>query len=90
MAAAGRRGLTARGGVQLEIVANLFVMMFAGLAIVAVVMTGLAARSVRDDALDRLRMGARHFERTLVEGGALRLPDLSAVVRASGPRLSGG
>ena len=89
MAAAGRRGLTLRGGVQLEIVANLFVMMFAGLAIVAVVMTGLAARSVRDEALDRLRMGARHLERTL-EAGPRRLPDLSAVARASGPRLTGG
>jgi hypothetical protein len=74
MAAAGRRRLTLRGGVQLEIVANLFVMMFAGLAIVAAVMTGLAARSVRDEALDRLRMGARHLERTL-DGGARRLPD---------------
>ena len=89
MATPGRRGLTLRGGVQLEIVANLFVMMFAGLAIVAAVMTGLAARSVRDEALDRLRMGARHFERA-VDGGAQRLGDLSAIVRGSGPRLSGG
>ncbi len=85
-----RRRLTLRGGgVQLEIVANLFVMMFAGLAIVAAVMTGLAARSVRDEALDRLRMGARHFERS-ADAGARRLSDLSAIVRASGPRLSGG
>jgi len=64
-------------------------MMFAGLAIVAAVMTGLSARAVRDDALERLRMGARHLERTL-DGGARRLSDLSATVRASGPRLSGG
>ncbi len=64
-------------------------MMFAGLAIVAAVMTGLSARAVRDEALDRLRMGARHLERTL-DGGARRLGDLSAIVRASGPRLSGG
>jgi signal transduction histidine kinase len=84
-----RRGLTLRGGVQLEIVANLFVMMFAGLAIVAVVMTGLAARSVRDEALDRLRMGARHLERS-ADAGARRLVDVAAIVRASGPRLSGG
>jgi signal transduction histidine kinase len=89
MGTAGRRGLKLRGGVQLEIVANLFVMMFAGLAIVAAVMTGLSARAVRDDALERLRMGARHLERTL-DGGARRLADLSATVRASGPRLSGG
>ena len=78
-----------RGGVQLEIVANLFVMMLAGLAIVAAVMIGLSARSVRDDAIERLRMGARHLERTL-DGGARRLADLSATVRASGPRLAGG
>ncbi len=89
MGTAGRRGLTLRGGVQLEIVANLFVMMFAGLAIVAAVMMGLSARAARDDALERLRMGARHLERTL-DGGARRLADLSATVRASGPRLSGG
>ncbi|MBM4334633.1 MAG: HAMP domain-containing histidine kinase [Deltaproteobacteria bacterium] len=89
MGAAGRRRLTLRGGVQLEIVANLFVMMFAGLAIVAVVMTGLSLRALRDDALERLRMGARHLERSL-DGGARRLGDLAATVRASGPRLSGG
>jgi signal transduction histidine kinase len=81
--------LTRRGGVQLEIVANLFVMMLAGLAIVSAVMIGLSARSVRDDAIERLRMGARHLEWTL-DGGARRLSDLSAAVRASGPRLVGG
>jgi len=70
-----------RGGVQVEIVANLFVMMLAGLAIVATVMTGLAASGVRDDALERLRMGARHLERTL-DGSARRLVDLSAGARA--------
>ena len=86
---ADRRGLTLRGGVQLEIVANLFVMMLAGLAIVAVVLTGLSVRALHDDALERLRMGARHLERSL-DGGARRLSDLSATVRASGPRLSGG
>ncbi len=81
--------MTRRGGVQLEIVANLFVMMLAGLAIVATVMTGLSARAVRDDALERLRMGARHLERTL-DLGTRRLVDLSAGARASGPRLTGG
>ena len=64
-------------------------MMIAGLAIVAAVMSGLSARSVRDDALERLRMGARHLERNL-DGGARRLADLSAAARASGPRLAGG
>jgi signal transduction histidine kinase len=89
MGPTGRRWLTLHGGVQREIIANLFVMMFAGLAIVAAVMTGLSARAVRDDALERLRMGARHLERTL-DGGSRRLVDLSATARASGPRLSGG
>ncbi len=89
MGAVDRRRLTLRGGVQLEIVANLFVMMFAGLAIVAVVLTGLSVRSVHDAALERLRMGARHLERSL-DGGARRLVDLAATVRASGPRISGG
>jgi signal transduction histidine kinase len=52
-------------------------------------MTGLSLRALRDDALERLRMGARHLERSL-DGGARRLGDLAATVRASGPRLSGG
>jgi hypothetical protein len=46
-----------RGGVQVEIVANLFVMTFAGIALVAVAMASLSARIVREDALERLRMG---------------------------------
>jgi two-component system NtrC family sensor kinase len=78
-----------RGGVQLEIVANLFVMMLAGLALVTAVMVGLSARALREDALERLRMGARHLERS-AEGGTRRLADLAAIARASGPRLAGG
>ena len=77
-----------RGGVQVEIVANLFVMMFAGLALVAVALGSLAARVARDDALERLRMGSRHVEGELARGERLR--DFAAVARASAPRLVGG
>jgi two-component system, NtrC family, sensor kinase len=78
-----------RGGVQVEIIANLFVMMFAGLALVAVAMASLAAKLAREDARDRLRMGARHFEAELDRGGE-RLRDFAALARASGPRVVGG
>jgi signal transduction histidine kinase len=78
-----------RGGVQVEIVANLFVMTFAGIALVAVVMASLSARIVRDDALERVRMGSRHIEAALGRG-ANRLDDLAALARASGPRIAGG
>jgi hypothetical protein len=78
-----------RSGVQVEIVANLFVMMFAGLALVAVAMASLSARLAREDALERLRMGSRHLEAAL-DRGADRLVDLAALARAKGPRLVGG
>jgi len=78
-----------RGGVQLEIIANLFVMMLAGMALVAAVMVGLSARALREDALERLRMGARHLERS-IDGGARRLGDLAALARATAPRFAGG
>jgi len=79
----------ARGGVQIEIVANLFVMMFAGLALVAVALVSLAARLAREDALERLRMGSRHIEAEL-DAGTERLRDFAAVARAAGPRVVGG
>jgi two-component system, NtrC family, sensor kinase len=79
----------ARGGVQIEIVANLFVMMFAGLALVAVAMASLAAKLAREDALERLRMGSRHVEASL-ERGADRLSDFAALAHATGPRIAGG
>ena len=78
-----------RGGVQVEIVANLFVMMFAGLALVAVAMASLSARLVRQDALDRLRMGSRHLEAAFGHG-AERLDDLAALARGTSPRIAGG
>jgi signal transduction histidine kinase len=77
----------ARGGVQVEIVANLFVMALAGLAVVTVAMAGLSLDRVREDARERLHMGARFLERV---SGATKLADIAAIARASGPRLVGG
>ncbi|MFI5314930.1 MAG: sensor histidine kinase [Myxococcota bacterium] len=74
---------------QVEIVANLFVMMFAGLALVAVAMASLSAGLARQDAMERLRMGSRYFE-ALLARGVDRLPDLAALARATSPRLAGG
>jgi signal transduction histidine kinase len=78
-----------RGGVQLEIVANLFVMMFAGVALVAVVLLSHSAGIVREDELERLRMGSRHIE-AMLDRGIDRLPDLAALARTTGPRIAGG
>jgi signal transduction histidine kinase len=80
---------TIRGGVQLEIVANLFVMMFAGVALVAVVLLSHSAGLVRQDELERLRMGSRHIE-LLLDHGVVRLSDLAALARTTGPRIVGG
>ena len=77
-----------RRGVQVEIVANLFAMTFAGLAIAVVAMASFTAKLARDDALDRLRMGSRHLEATLER--APRLADLAAVARTTPPRIAGG
>ncbi len=76
------------GGLQLEIVANLFVVMLAGLALVAVVIAGQTARLVETEALERLRMGARFIER--LPGETHRLADLAPVVRAQRPGSVGG
>jgi len=76
------------GGLQLEIVANLFVVMLAGLAIVAVVVVGQSARLVESEALERLRMGARFIER--MPGEIHRLADLAPVARAQTPASVGG
>ena len=67
-------------GLQVEIVANLFVVMVAGLAIVAVVAASLAARTIGDSALEQLRAEARHLDRIRIVG-SLRLSDLAALVR---------
>ncbi|HTO05832.1 MAG TPA: ATP-binding protein [Myxococcota bacterium] len=81
--------MTRRVGVQLEIVANLFVMMFAGVALVGVVLLSHSAVTVRDEAVERLRMGSRHLE-SLLERGVNDLADLAAVAHTSTPRLAGG
>lgn len=67
-----------RTGLQFEIVASLFVVVLAGLAIVAVVMAVLATRSVEGAALDQLRSEAQLLDR-MRQLGALRLSDLAAL-----------
>jgi signal transduction histidine kinase len=69
-----------RRGLQFEIVANLFVVMLAGLAIVAVVMGSLAARTVEQAAVEQLRSEALHMQRAKLVG-SLRLSDLAALAR---------
>jgi signal transduction histidine kinase len=78
-----------RIGLQTEIVASLFVVMLAGLAIVAIVMGSLAVRSVELSTVERLRIGARQLLRAMgSENGSLA--DRAAVARALGPRVAGG
>ncbi len=69
-------------GLQFEIVSSLFLVNLTGVAIVAVVMTSLAARTVERAALDELRLTAGHYAQ-LQAVGALRLSDLSALIRTS-------
>jgi signal transduction histidine kinase len=71
-------------GLQVEIVANLFVVMLAGLAIVAVVMATLAARTVERAAVEQVRSEIRQLERTRLVG-SLRLRDLAALVATLPP-----
>jgi len=75
-------------GLQFEIVANLFVVMLAGLAIVATVMAGLAARTVERSAVEQLRTQAWNLERMRVVG-SLRLGDLAVLARTL-PQTSSG
>lgn len=77
------------GGLQFEIIANLFVLVFAGLAIVAVVMGALATQIVDRGALEQLRMGARYLERATALGSP-RLEDLAMLIRTLPPRALGG
>ncbi|MFQ5513077.1 MAG: ATP-binding protein [Myxococcota bacterium] len=76
-------------GLQFEIIANLLVVVIAGLTVVAVVMGTLASRSVEYSALRELRMGAHTLERVLVRESP-RLGDLAALIRSMSPRMLGG
>jgi len=69
-------------GLQFEIVSSLFLVNLTGIAIVAVVMASLAARTVERAALDELRLTAGHYERLML-ASRMRLPDLAAVARTS-------
>jgi signal transduction histidine kinase len=70
-------------GLQFEIVSSLFLVNLTGIAIVAVVMASLAARTVERAALDELRLTAGHYERLMLVSG-MRLSDLAAVTRTAG------
>ncbi len=76
------------GGLQLEIVASLFVVMLAGLAIIAVVMAAGVGRTVEREAVTRMRMGAHQLQR-LAATGTGRLADLAALVRTLDARRYG-
>jgi signal transduction histidine kinase len=77
-----------RGGVQLQIVASLVVMMLAALGIAAAVAGSGALRANESAALERLRMGASWLERALASGA--RSSEVAALARASGAHLLGG
>lgn len=77
-----------RGSLQLEIVASLFVVMLAGLALVAVVMGTLATQTVERESIDRLRAGAHHLKRLLATGSG-RFSDMAAVTHTLDPRALG-
>jgi signal transduction histidine kinase len=76
-------------GLQVEIVASLFVVMLAGLALVAVAVGGLAAASVEREASAGLERGAARLQ-ALLSGGTRRLSDLAAVVVTLKQRGFGG
>jgi signal transduction histidine kinase len=76
-------------GLQLEIVASLFVVMLAGLAIVAVVMASMSLTAVHESTLGRLELGAAHLER-FQRFHALGLGDFAAFVQTQESRLVGG
>ena len=75
-------------GLQLEIVTSLFVVMLAGLGIVAVVMVSLAARTIESAALGRLRTGAEALEQRL-ESAPQRLGDVAPLAHLQAPRIEG-
>jgi len=70
----GRRGL------QLEIIASLFIVMLAGTGIVAVVMGSLALHTVQNAAFERLQLGARQISRIRLLRD-MHLRELSAFLR---------
>lgn len=87
MSSAEGRG--AGRGLQFEIVASLFVVVLAGLSVVAVVLGSTTARVVEDEALERMRIGTRHLVR-MFAGEAAGLGDLAALVHVLGSRALGG
>jgi signal transduction histidine kinase len=81
-------GRVRRGGVQLQIVASLFVVMLAALGVAAALGAAGVLRANEDAALERLRMGANWLERSL--SSEMRGAEVAALARASGAHLVGG
>ncbi|HXZ85933.1 MAG TPA: HAMP domain-containing sensor histidine kinase [Myxococcota bacterium] len=77
-----------RGGVQLQIVASLLVVMLAALGVAATVAGTGALRANEEGAIERLRMGASWLERAIASGA--RSSEVAALARASGPHVVGG
>jgi signal transduction histidine kinase len=67
-------------GLQFEIVASLFAVMLAAIAVVAVVLASLALRTVQDSGLERLERAAYQHSRSLALQ-SMRLSDLAAQLR---------
>ena len=74
------RRLRGPRSLQFEVVLNLAGVLTAGLATVAVVCVGLAARTIEREAVDRLRLTAHHIQRVAARDAA-RLSDLAALAR---------
>ncbi len=68
-------------GLQVEIVASLFAVMLAAIAVVAVVLASLALRTVQETGFDRLEHAAHQYTRNLALQ-SMRLTDLAAQLRA--------
>ena len=68
-------------GLQVEIVASLFAVMLAAVAVVAVVLASLALRTVQEAGFERLEHAAHQHTRSLALQ-AMRLSDLAAQLRA--------
>jgi len=77
-----------RPGIQLQVVASLFVVMLSALGVAGALGAAAVVRGNEDAAFERLRMGANWLERALTSG--MRTAEVAALARASGVHLVGG
>ena len=77
------------GGVQVDIVASLCVVMLGAIGVVVAAVASYAVRNAEDSAIERLRMGTAHLVRS-VSGRPSPLADLAALSRASVETVRGG